>query len=67
MKIFAIAIALALTPNMASARYVLILKDSNLGILKAGKSYRTHSHCARAGTFWIGAGRNHSFVCIPAP
>ena len=67
MKILAIAIALALTPNMASARYVLILKDSNVGIIKAGKSYRTRSQCLRAGSFWEVAGRRHSFVCIPTP
>ena len=67
MKILAIAIALALTPNMASARYVLILKDSSLGIIKAGQSYRTRSQCLRAGSFWEVAGRNHAFVCIPTP
>jgi hypothetical protein len=65
MKIFVIAIALALTPNMASARYVLILKDSNLGLVQVKKSYLTRYHCLRAGSFWEGAGRRHSFVCIP--
>jgi hypothetical protein len=67
MKILAIAIALALTPNMASARYVLILKDSYIGIIKAGQTYRTRSQCLRAGSFWEVASRNHAFVCIPTP
>jgi hypothetical protein len=67
MKILAIAIALALMPNMASARYVLILKDSYIGIIKAGQTYRTRSQCLRAGSFWEGASRNHAFVCIPTP
>jgi hypothetical protein len=66
MKTLAITIALALTPNMASAGYVLILKDSSLGIVKAGKSYRKHSGCFNAGWIWKQASRKHSFVCIPA-
>jgi hypothetical protein len=67
MKILAIAIALALTPNMASARYVLILKDSNFGIIKARQTYSTRSQCLRAGSFWEVASRSHAFVCIPTP